>query len=137
VPSREKPIGADEWLRRARSNLARARGPAGEDVLLEDLCFDAQQAAEKALKALLCGRGMDFPFIHDLGELVAVLARNGVAVPDTVRDAVSLTQYAVQTRYPGAYEPVSDEEWNEAVRLAAGVVNWVEGQLGPDVTPGK
>jgi len=67
---------------------------------------------------------MDFPFIHDLGELVAVLARNGVAVPDTVRDAVSLTQYAVQTRYPGAYEPVSDEEWNEAVRLAAGVVNW-------------
>ena len=39
---------------RAASNLARARqGRQCEEVLFEDLCFDAQQAAEKALKALL------------------------------------------------------------------------------------
>jgi HEPN domain-containing protein len=41
------------WIRRAKSNLAIAKAgkPTG-DVLYEDLCFDAQQAAEKALKAL-------------------------------------------------------------------------------------
>ena len=41
-----------EWLNRARSNLARARDRAAE-VYLEDLCFDAQQAAEKAIKAVM------------------------------------------------------------------------------------
>ena len=44
---------AKEWLKRAKSNLARAKaGKVSEDILYEDLCFDAQQAAEKALKAL-------------------------------------------------------------------------------------
>ncbi len=42
------------WLGRAESNLARARlGRQSEDILYEDICFDAQQAAEKALKGLL------------------------------------------------------------------------------------
>ena len=41
------------WLRRARSNLTRARDTRrNPDVLFEDLCFVAQQASEKALKAL-------------------------------------------------------------------------------------
>ena len=44
---------AMEWLRRAKSNLARAKvGKVSEDILYEDLCFDAQQAAEKAFKAV-------------------------------------------------------------------------------------
>ncbi|MGZ9204882.1 MAG: HEPN domain-containing protein [Nitrospira sp.] len=49
--------------------------------LPEDLCFDAQQAAEKAIKALLLYRGITFPFVHDLAELVTVLQRNGEEVP--------------------------------------------------------
>ena len=36
-----------EWLNRARSNLARAKTRT-DDAYWEDLCFDAQQAAEKA-----------------------------------------------------------------------------------------
>jgi HEPN domain-containing protein len=42
-----------EWLRRAKSNLIRAKQPRLEGVFWEDLCFDAQQAVEKALKGLL------------------------------------------------------------------------------------
>ena len=44
------PDDPREWLNRAQSNLtqARARIPG---VYLEDLCFAAQQAAEKAAKA--------------------------------------------------------------------------------------
>jgi HEPN domain-containing protein len=53
---------AHEWLRRARSNFARAAAdPAHPDILLEDLCFDAQQAAEKAIKAVLVHRRIRFP----------------------------------------------------------------------------
>lgn len=44
---------AMEWLRRAGSNLARAKsGRITHEILYEDLCFDAQQALEKALKSL-------------------------------------------------------------------------------------
>ena len=46
-----------EWLRHARSNLSRCRADRRlPDVLFEDLCFDAQQAAEKAIKAVLVSR---------------------------------------------------------------------------------
>jgi len=38
-----------EWLRRAKSNLIRAKQPKPGGVFWEDLCFDAQQAVEKAL----------------------------------------------------------------------------------------
>jgi HEPN domain-containing protein len=45
-PNDRDPTGPHEWLRRARSNLARARADRNlPDVLYEDLCFDTQQAA--------------------------------------------------------------------------------------------
>jgi len=37
------------WLKRAKSNLIRAKQPKHEEVFWEDLCFDAQQAVEKSL----------------------------------------------------------------------------------------
>lgn len=46
------------WLDRAKSNLSLAKTQK-EDVLLEDLCFEAQQATEKATKALLIYLGGD------------------------------------------------------------------------------
>jgi len=64
-PERFSPDDPREWLNRARSNLALAKAQI-PDVYLEDLCFDAQQAAEKALKALLIKRAVVFPYVHDL-----------------------------------------------------------------------
>jgi len=44
---------AHEWLRRAKSNMARAKaGRVAPDILYEDLCYDAQQAVEKAFKSV-------------------------------------------------------------------------------------
>ena len=68
-PERRAPDDPREWLNRAKSNLARAKvGNDTPDVYLEDLCFDAQQAAEKAIKAVLLHRNVSFPYIHDLTE---------------------------------------------------------------------
>ena len=63
------PDDPREWLNRARSNLV-TRQENAPDVYLEDLCFDAQQAAEKAIKAVFIHRGVSFPYIHDLDELL-------------------------------------------------------------------
>lgn len=116
---------AEEWLQRAKSNLARAKQPKPAEVFWEDYCFDAQQAAEKAVKAVLTVRGIDFPKSHDIAELLLLLAP--ADVPDELWNAEGLTQYAVVTRYPGRKPPVSEDECRHAVALAEQVVRWAEG----------
>ncbi len=51
-PERFPPDDPREWLNRAKSNLALAKNRV-PGAYLEDLCFEAQQAAEKAIKAKL------------------------------------------------------------------------------------
>ena len=123
-PERFSPDDPREWLNRARSNLARAKAQI-PDVYLEDLCFDAQQAAEKAIKALLIKREVVFPYVHDLARLVTLLEAVGQEIPAVVRRAENLTRYAAVTRYPGLAEPVTEEHYQEAVTLAEAVVQWV------------
>jgi HEPN domain-containing protein len=120
------------WLRRARSNLAIAQMEKHETVMLEDLCFEAQQAAEKALKALLIYKSGEYPRTHAFTLLLTRL-ETYLTVPSTVREVIELSDYAVQIRYPGNYYPVSEEEYQRAVKLAARVVRWVEQQIDSEV----
>ncbi len=90
----------------------------------EDLCFHAQQAAEKALKAIYLDRGWTFPYIHDLEKLLAGLRENGLEAPQAVGQAVVLTSYAFEARYPGLGEPITEGECKRAVALAETVVEW-------------
>ena len=93
--------------------------------------FCAQQAAEKALKALLLSRQVRFPYVHNTGELLRCLEEAGEDIPPRVEEAEELTDYAVETRYPSPGKPVSEEEYLEAiaVALAEDVVRWVEERL--------
>ena len=60
-----------DWLKRARSNLERARvGKIKDEILYEDLCFDCQQSAEKAIKALLISINKEFPPTHSIARLL-------------------------------------------------------------------
>ena len=117
------------WLRRARSNLAIAKTGRREGVLLEDLCFEAQQSAEKALKALLIYLRGEYPRTHAFNVLLMQLEVHQ-EVPRAVREVIELTDYAVQMRYPGDYYPVSDEEYERAVELASRILDWVSAQIG-------
>src|SRR4051812_47967571 len=90
VPGRLPPDDPREWLNRARSSLTKAReGAAFPEIYLEDLCFDAQQAAEKAIKAVLLHLSVGFPYIHDLSLLLTRVEQAGPAVPEPVRNAVA------------------------------------------------
>lgn len=114
-----------EWLKRARSNLERARaGKSCEEILYEDLCFDAQQTAEKSLKALLVKLNKPFPKTHSIGSLLKLIEENSIEIPGDVNQSKILTDYAVDTRYPGMYEAVSEDEYKEALKLAEDVYEW-------------
>jgi len=54
------PGSAADWLARAKSDLAIAKAPLPQGAIYEDLCFHAQQAAEKALKAVYQHHGWPF-----------------------------------------------------------------------------
>lgn len=128
-PDKHIPGSAKEWLARAKGDLALARVPLPEEAFYEDLCYHAQQAAEKALKAAHLHYGFEFRFTHDLEELIASLKRRGISIPKPVEEAVSLSIYATEARYPGLDEPVTKEEHEQAIALAQVVVNWAEKQI--------
>jgi HEPN domain-containing protein len=123
-----------EWLNRARSNLQLAR-MTHSDVYLEELCFETQQAAEKAIKAVLLHKGVRFPYVHDLDNLLQLLISLGHDIPDRVRQAGDLTRYAVGTRYPGALREASGAEYQEALSLAEAVVRWAEAIILGEASP--
>ena len=119
------PGSADDWLRHARSDLELARIEKPENVLLESLCFHAQQAAEKALKAALIFVEIDYPKTHNIRTLLDLFPAN-IDMPEDIEKSAALTSYAVEFRYPGNTEPIDEEEYGEAICLAETVVDWVQ-----------
>lgn len=116
-----------DWLKRARSSLERAKmGKVSQGILYEDLCFDAQQAVEKSLKAMLVKLNQSFPKTHSIGILLKLIKEAGVEIPENINQAKLLTAYAVDTRYPGDYEPVNKEEYKEALKIAEDVFKWLD-----------
>src|SRR5436190_6665302 len=122
------PDDPREWLNRARSNLVRAEKII-PGVYLEDLCFDAQQAAEKAIKAVFVYRGLTFPYTHNLARLLRVLERVGQKIPQYVHRADKLTRFAAETRYPDISQSVTMRHYRSMVRIAKDVFGWSERQM--------
>ncbi len=110
-----------QWLEKAQGDLSSAEyllTLPDARCRFDVVCFHAQQCAEKALKAFLVLRKIPFERIHDLGELLELCR---VADQDLVRELDeldALTPYAVETRYPGDWEPFDRRRAEEAVALA-------------------
>ena len=117
------------WMRQARSDLAVAKMIDNEEIAPEILAFHAQQAVEKSLKALLVQRQVEFPRTHIIGVLVNLCRESGYSINEVLEEAVTLSSYAVTTRYPGESDPLSREEARLAAELAGQVFKWAESQI--------
>ena len=125
--SSKKPIlgSPQEWLAHAKSDVNLARlAKDHEEIFPEQVCFHAQQAAEKALKAVLLHCQIPFPLIHDIEEILEIAAQNGLSLSPDISEAGSLTPYAVEARYPGYEEEITPVQVEEAIHLAEQVVAW-------------
>jgi HEPN domain-containing protein len=121
------PTDPHTWLLYAKSNLLLAeKGGKLKGVRLEDLCFNAQQAAEKALKAVCLANDLEFPKTHSLVRLMDIIEVAGILIPANIKKADTLTQFAVETRYPSLSEEITKQEYKEAILAAARVVFWAE-----------
>ena len=65
------------------------------------VCFHAQQASEKYLKAVLQENAKSIPRIHSLAELLALVSKIDPSYLMVQVDLNIMETYAVQFRYPG------------------------------------
>ena len=122
----ERRAAAEVWLVKASDDLrsagVRLRHP--DEMTAEIAAFHAQQAAEKALKALLISRGVAIPKTHDLEELRRMVG--GESEPDA-QELAPLTPYAVQFRYlDWPLQPTpTDDDVRRAIQVAERAVTAV------------
>jgi HEPN domain-containing protein len=114
----------------AREDLASAEAlDSAERVSDSPVGFHAQQAVEKALKAAIASRGLEFPFTHDLGVLMQLCEDAGFELPADLAEADGLTPYAAALRYGlGNPEAVAA---HSALRWASLAVEWADAELHP------
>ncbi len=100
-------------------------------------CFHAQQASDKAVKAVLTRLTGDALPSHELDRLLGACERSGLSVPDAVlRKARSLDKYYVPTRYPDALGFADAaltyglEDVAAAQAAAADVRDWCDEAIG-------
>ena len=115
------------WFQYAESDLELAKLKSS-NILFETLCFHIQQAVEKAMKALLISKSVEFPKTHNLKILIDLLP-DDLSVPEKILKSAWLTEYAVSSRYPGDYDPITEEEYKKALSLAEYIVKWVQDLL--------
>lgn len=124
---------AQDWFRQSRRDLEQA-----EDCRRigrhEWACFAAQQAAEKAVKALHLHLGQEA-----WGHVVAKLLRDlpaSVQVPETlVEEAHVLDGYYIPARYPNShpegapFEHYGSLQSEEAIKYASEIFEFVRAQM--------
>ena len=114
---------AERWLRQAESDLAFAELGTREGFPAQ-ACFTSQQAAEKALKAVLYLRGERFVPGHSLVDLLERAAAGAQTLLHLRDSARQLDQYYIPTRYPNGLpggipaEVFSDVQAEDAVDRA-------------------
>jgi HEPN domain-containing protein len=131
----------EQWLTFAKADLRAAR------LLLSDVevpariaCFHAQQAAEKAIKAVLIAQQTPFRKTHDVLVLAGLLPAELIEELHST-DPVVLQQWAVDGRYPGDLPDATPTEAVEVLDVASFIVTTLDSYLlkppteNPDFPP--
>jgi len=124
-----------DWYRQAEADLRHARH-AHEDSDYEWSCFAAQQAAEKALKALFQRLGME-AWGHTITALMGNLKDTADPPNETLLDyARSLDKHYIPTRYPNGFASgaptdfYTEGEAREAISHAEAILEFCRRQIG-------
>lgn len=115
-------------MRYAREDLAGSEAVIASDGPARHGCWFAQQAAEKSLEAILVYCRIDFPHTHDL-DLLASKIPEAWDVRQVLPDGAVLTEWAVESRYPGDWPDASPDDARRAAASARVVVQGIEREL--------
>ena len=129
------PERSKDWIKQAEKDLQHAKHSI-ESQDYEWCCFAAQQAAEKAVKALYQKNHMD-AWGHTVSILLSELKEHhAIKAPDTLIDGAKvLDKHYIPARYPNGFENgapfdfYTKKEAEEAVRIAKQVIEYCKSNL--------
>lgn len=123
-----------DWLSEAEEDLSVAEILSREGKYAAS-CFHSQQAAEKAVEALLLFHRRFEPG-HSVSGLLQVARSMNVEVSDErVRHARILDRYYIQTRYPNTFDRGAphqyflEEDASGATKMAKGIIEFVKQEI--------
>lgn len=125
----ENVLEARRWLSYAREDVQAA------EVIIEHptiafrhVCWLSQQAVEKSLKAALIFLQVEFPRTHDLDILRNLLPGEWEANRVSA-DLAEMTEWAVESRYPGDWPAATEKDAQAAYNLAEKILGAIEADL--------
>jgi HEPN domain-containing protein len=131
-----KPEGEGQrWLDQARNDLAFARY-ARDGGYHHQACFVSQQAAEKALKALLYHRGVRRVIGHSVAQLAASDAELVPFFDGLWEGLKELDLFYIPTRYPNGlpggapYQAFTERQANRAIATAEDLLSRISAGMG-------
>ena len=117
---------ARAMLSMAERDLRALKGMDDATVFDDEIFgFHVQQTIEKSLKAWIIAIGVEFPFIHNLARLLAILDENGCDV-ESFWNLVEYTAYAVTFRYDAAEMTDDSLDRSDALEKAQRLYDHVE-----------
>ncbi len=122
----EKNEYIKNWLFRANEDIAVIDNliNAGIENYTSTICFHAQQASEKFLKAFLVNHDVDFPRTHDLDFLLLECQKINKEAFQNI-NLKNLTEFGVSVRYPDDfYIPLVSEalDYQQIAKEIRGIV---------------
>lgn len=108
-----------QWLRKAENDLISAEHELSfseEEMITDTVCFHAQQAVEKFLKAFLISNNYEFGNTHNLEYLLQLCGNFDKTILQYKLG--NLTSFAVKVRYPDNYYSTDYEDAKEAFKIA-------------------
>jgi HEPN domain-containing protein len=126
---------ANEWLEYAQRDYDFAVDVEGHfwPKHMEKICYNCQQATEKALKAVLAYQEIDPPYTHDLTLLCQLCIEFDESFSAFLDDCEDMTRYAARTRYPDDIE-ITEDETKKVIERAYEVYHFVF-NLIPELNP--
>src|SRR3989338_5345144 len=115
----------EEWARYAEEDLAMASLALKETGPPNQICFHAQQAAEKYLKGFLVFSGRAVEKNHLLRYLLELCEEIDASFLELRDDAIYLTQFYIETRYPGDIPEFNPSEATQAFEPALRIKEFV------------
>jgi HEPN domain-containing protein len=127
------PNRCRDWLLQAERDLEQARD-SRDAARHEWACFAAQQAAEKAVKALHLSVGQE-AWGHMIARLLRELPQGAAAPEDLFDKARALDALYIPARYPNShpegapFEHYGELQSGEAIRYASEILEFVRARM--------
>jgi HEPN domain-containing protein len=119
-----------EWIEKAEGDFytPQCESRVRKSPNFDAVCFHAQQAAEKYLKAILQENQIPIPKTHQLMDLLGLCIKADNVYQMLQADLIILEGYAVKFRYPG--DSAEKGEARQALRAAQVVRDFIRNRLG-------